>query len=645
MASTGSKRARAGEEDPRTNGSLQSSLSDILFSLDETLTMIDDASSSDEDIGPILPSEGPPKKKRRTLAHESLYVAALPCSTRYAKSLMHKDQLAFVTVVPQSDFLITASVDGQVSFWKVGGAEQVEFVKEFKAHAGEIKDVACSWDGRNFASCGADKTVKIWDVGTFDLISVLQLEQIPSCICWVHGRSGGGVPLLAMGNEINGEIVVYDGRGEARDPSFVVKNVHRRPLACMAYNSHWNCVVSADQGGMVEYWVPSESAEKPSGVFEVKSKTGLFDFRKSKAVATSITISPNGRQFATFSFPDRLVRVFDFASGKLYRSYDESLSTATEMQQAGTAFAHLDNAEFNRRSAAERELQDPIMQKRVNVTFDETGHFILFGSILGTKVINTLTNRIVKLYGKDEKLRAVNLALYQGQPEKKSVVTVAMGASDNPLLQEAEAREAILVATGIGKVRFYLFSNDEDISKATRDVQNEKPRQLGAGGQSLDGKQTESGSSATIHTTYGDIHIRLFPSAAPKAVENFVTHSKRGFYNNIIFHRIIRKFMIQTGDPLGDGTGGESIWGKEFEDEFSTLKHDKPYTVSMANAGPNTNGSQFFITTERTPWLDGKHTIFGRAVQGLDVIHRIESTRVIKEKPEEDIKIVDISID
>jgi len=143
-------------------------------------------------------------------------------------------------------------------------------------------------------------------------------------------------------------------------------------------------------------------------------------------------------------------------------------------------------------------------------------------------------------------------------------------------------------------------------------------------------------------------------------VENFVVHSKQAYYNNTIFHRVIRKFMIQCGDPLGDGTGGESIWGKEFEDEFSTLKHDKPYTVSMANAGPNTNGSQFFITTEKTvnsriihllttanpvqAWLDNKHTIFGRAIQGLDIIHKIENAKVYKEKPEEDIKILNIEI-
>ena len=140
------------------------------------------------------------------------------------------------------------------------------------------------------------------------------------------------------------------------------------------------------------------------------------------------------------------------------------------------------------------------------------------------------------------------------------------------------------------------------ISKSTRDVQNEKPQMLNAKAKA--GKQDDvaTGNTAIIHTTYGDIHIKLFPAAAPKAIENFVRLSRTNYYNNCIFHRVIRKFMIQTGDAeFGDGTGGKSIWGKEFEDEFSdVLKHDKPYTVSMANAGPGTNASQFFITTERT---------------------------------------------
>ena len=126
----------------------------------------------------------------------------------------------------------------------------------------------------------------------------------------------------------------------------------------------------------------------------------------------------------------------------------------------------------------------------------------------------------------------------------------------------------------------------------------------------------------------GDIHIKLFLEDCPKTVENFITHSKNSYYDNLIFHRVIRGFMIQTGDPNGDGTGGESIWGGEFEDEFvKHLKHDRPFTVSMANAGPNTNGSQFFVTTIPCPWLDGKHTVFGRVFKGMDVVQEIENVK------------------
>lgn len=600
----------------------------------------DDTSSDDDGFGPALPSTAP-KKKRRKLPYEKLYIAALPTAARYSKSLMHRDQLCFTTFTPLTDFLITSSVDGVVKFWKkdFGG---IEFVKEFRAHNGEIKSVSVSADGRSFASAGADRTVKIFDVITFDLLAMLNLDYTPKCVCWVH-RRGASFPLLAVSSEENSWIRVHDGRGENQQPLHTIKSLHKSSVSLMAYNNDYDCVISVDEGGMLEYWRSGDGYEKPDNVFSMKSSTNLFEFKKAKSVPSSITISPTGSQFATFSFPDRKVRVFDFASGKLYRTYDESIATITEMQQAGTAIQKLDDVEFGRRLAVERELESPAARSRINVIFDETGHFILYGSILGIKAINTLTNRVVKVYGKEEPFRTLNLALYQGQPEKKGVTTVAMAASDNPLLQEAEARDAMLVSTGSGKVRFYMFTNDENIPKSERDIQNEKPRNINTK-QNVEAKPTETGTAAIIHTTYGDIHIRLFPGAAPKAVENFVTHSKNGYYNNIIFHRVIRKFMIQTGDPLGDGTGGESIWGKEFEDEFSTLKHDKPYTVSMANAGPNTNGSQFFITTEKTPWLDNKHTIFGRAVQGLDVIHKIENTRVYKEKPEEDIKIINISI-
>ncbi|KAI2777305.1 hypothetical protein F4815DRAFT_481637 [Daldinia loculata] len=600
-----------------------------------------DGSSSDDDIGPQLPSTASaPKKKRRVLPHEKLYIEALPKSARYSKSLMHKEQLAFMNVT-RSDFLITTSVDGVVKFWKK--VEQgIEFIKEFKAHQGEVRSVSVSHDGRSFATAGIDKTVKIFDVITFDLLAMLPLDYVPKCVCWVH-KLGASLPLLAVSDDSKPLIYIYDGRGENQTPIHTIKGLHRSPVSIMAFNDAYDCVVSADDNGMLEYWSPSANYEKPENVFQYKSSTNLFDFKKAKSTPVSLTISPSGHQFVTFSLPDRKIRVFEFASAKLYRTYDESLQVIEEMQRAGTSMQKLDDVDFGRRLAAEREIETPLLRNKVNVIFDESGHFILYGSILGVKVLNTYTNQIVKVYGKDEHIRPINLAIYQGQPQKKGVTTVEMAASSNPLLQESEARDPILFTTAVGKVRFYMFTNDEEISRSERDVQNEKPTIINPK-QATQKKASETGTAAILRTTYGDIHIRLFPDAAPKAVENFVTHSKCGYYNNTIFHRVIRKFMIQGGDPLGDGTGGESIWGKEFEDEFSTLKHDKPYTVSMANAGPNTNGSQFFITTEKTPWLDNKHTIFGRAVQGLDVIHKIENVRTYKEKPEEDIKILNIDI-
>ncbi|KUI67878.1 Peptidyl-prolyl cis-trans isomerase cyp15 [Cytospora mali] len=574
----------------------------------------DEDSSSDDDMGPQLPSAAAPKKKRRVLPYEKLYVSALPKSTRYSKSLMHKEQLSFVTMTPNTDFLLTASVDGVVKFWKKV-AEGIEFVKEFKAHQGEIRSVSVSSDGRSYATAGVDKSIKIFDVVTFDLLAMLPLDYTPRCVCWVH-KKGASLPLLAVSDDSKPVIHIYDGRGEKQEPIHTVKGLHRTPVNLIAFNNSYDCVVSTDEGGMVEYWRPCGNFEKPDNVFQFKSSTNLFDFKKAKSVPTSLAMSPSGHQFVTLSMPDRKIRVFEFATAKLHRTYDESMQVIEDMQQAGTSLQKLDSVEFGRRLAIEREVESPTHRNQANVIFDESGHFIIYGSIVGIKVLNTYTNQVVKVFGKDEQFRALNLTIYQGAPQKKGVTTVAMAASNNPLLEESEARDPILIATGVGKVRFYMFTNEEEISRSSRDVQNERPDVDRKKLRAAQEKQKETGTAAVIHTTYGDIHIRLFPDAAPKAVENFVTHSKRGYYNNVIFHRVIRKFMIQTGDPLGDGTGGESIWGKEFEDEFSSLKHDKPYT----------------------------HTIFGRAVQGLDVIHKIENVRTHKERPEEDIKILNIDI-
>jgi cyclophilin family peptidyl-prolyl cis-trans isomerase len=126
---------------------------------------------------------------------------------------------------------------------------------------------------------------------------------------------------------------------------------------------------------------------------------------------------------------------------------------------------------------------------------------------------------------------------------------------------------------------------------------------------------------ATLHTEKGDIVLELFADKTPTTVNNFIFLSREGYYDGVIFHRVIENFMVQGGDPTGTGRGGP---GYTFKDEFNpTLKHDKPGILSMANAGPGTNGSQFFITHVPTPWLDGKHSVFGQVVGGMDVLMSI----------------------
>lgn len=152
---------------------------------------------------------------------------------------------------------------------------------------------------------------------------------------------------------------------------------------------------------------------------------------------------------------------------------------------------------------------------------------------------------------------------------------------------------------------------------------------------------------AAINTDHGKIEFELYPKEAPKAVTNFIGLALQGYYNKLTFHRVVRNFMIQTGDSTATGSGGRSYFGKEFEDECSNeLKHNLPGTVSMANRGQHTNTSQFFITTAATPWLDGKHTLFGQVIDGMDVVYEIGTVETDRlEKPVKPIIIKSISIE
>ena len=158
---------------------------------------------------------------------------------------------------------------------------------------------------------------------------------------------------------------------------------------------------------------------------------------------------------------------------------------------------------------------------------------------------------------------------------------------------------------------------------------------------------SDSITVAIIKTNMGTIEVELFADQTPKTVENFVGLAEKGYYNGIIFHRVIKDFMLQAGDPTGTGRGGASFWGGKFDDEFvSDLKHDTPGILSMANAGPNTNGSQFFITLVPTPWLDGKHTVFGKVINGMDVVYAIGEVKTAAgDKPVNEVVMEEVTIE
>jgi len=153
-------------------------------------------------------------------------------------------------------------------------------------------------------------------------------------------------------------------------------------------------------------------------------------------------------------------------------------------------------------------------------------------------------------------------------------------------------------------------------------------------------------TKAIIHTNHGDIHIQLFPQQAPKTVENFVGLAEKWYYDGVIFHRVIPGFMIQGWDPEGTGMGWESLWGRNFEDEFHKDLSNIAGSISMANAGKNTNGSQFFINQVDNLYLDNRHSVFGQVIDGMDVIEKIASLPTDRrDKPQEDVVMEKVTIE
>lgn len=611
----------------------------------------------------------------------------LPSSAHYQVSFMHKATITHVISSARYGYVITACEEGIVKFWKRTstvvqdsqgkGKDQpvtpcLEFVKSFTAHIGPLVVLCIDESGDTIASIGKDDgLIKFYDVSTFDAKSMIKTKSTSSfgrAVTFLQDSSKE--LLLAISHASDGNISIYS---VATLKLVQTLSLHSKPVTALAYNSQHKCCISGDDMGILEIWDATQGTTEgqvvgapcsmPRNQLEYPSKmdTDLYCLAKKNTYPRCISIS--ARYFVVYG-ADHKVRIFNITTAKVEVRYDERLKVYASKNFSKYG---MDSIEYGKRAATEREMEDQdqpltdLPSKLVQMDLSE--QYLLVSTMIGIKIIDWKQNKLIKVIGQADasQYRFLSFCLCLGDAKMNQQMQLARGTGNSIAMGEKkdEVNNSIVVALAYQQRRFYVFSHTDPLleqeegsvdTTTNRDIWNEVPTaqdQLlvsegGHGGI----MQRKNMSKAILRTTKGDIHIKLFPEV-PKTLENFCEHARSGYYDGVLFHRVISNFMLQTGDPLGDGTGGESIWGGEFEDEFvRDLRHDRPFTVSMANAGPNTNGSQFFITTVATPWLDNKHTVLGRVTNGMDICTLIENVKTDKnDKPLDDIRILNVDLE
>ena len=588
----------------------------------------------------------------------------LPMTNNYSISYLQSDIIDNIFCTSKTDFIFTTSNDGVIQFWKKI-PRGIEFVKKFRAQLNKITGLSINKDGSMLCTCShKDLFIKIFDIINFDLFDYIQLNYYP-CLCeYIIADPKSMNNIIAISEKEKGIIHIYDSN-KKKEISLVT--IHNNSIITgIKFNTKYNICLSTSNVGLIEYWCKSNTNTKMSSdpnkysygndieneiidesisfdfpkhsiKFKFKSQTDLFKLynNNKKNSIINLTLSPRNTYFGV---TDKLrnIYIFNFLTAKIVYTITDTVFSSDD--------------EDTKEANIEREIEkyvDSLYQP--NIQFDDSEKYLYYPCWEGIKLINLKTNELIKILGKKEKLRFISICLFQGESlrNKSGIITESkMRNEDN--INADKIIDPLLIANAYKSNRFFIFSKNEPDNKIKRDMMNEDIDEL-KNKANLNQKNDKNKEivdlpeKAVIDTTKGEIFIKLFVNECPKTTKNFITLGRRGYYDGLIFHRVIKNFMIQTGDPRGNGTGGESIYGKPFKDEFNeNLKHEA-FTVSMANAGPDTNGSQFFITTVPCHWLDNKHTVFGRVYDGSDVVKVIEDTKVDKKnKPYEDIKIVTI---
>ena len=588
----------------------------------------------------------------------------LPMTNNYSISYLQSDVIDNIYCTNKSDFIFTTSYDGVIQFWKKL-PKGIEFVKKFNAHQNRITGTSINKDGNLICTCShKDLFLKIFDVINFYLLDYISLKYYPFLCEFIITDVKSINSIIALSEKDKGIIHVLD-INKKKEISLI--KIHENSIVTnIKFNYKYNICISTSNTGLIEYWCKSSEINinnninyifgkdndnnetindlinfdfpKHSVRFKYKSQTDLFKLydKTKKNPIINLTLSP---KYNLFGIIDKSLNIyiFNFLTAKIISQI--KINKENNYQEN----------ENQKIITIEKDIEKNIeTQNQPNIQFDESENYIYYPSYEGIKLIKIKTQELIKVIGKKEKLRFISLCLFQGESLKnKSGIITEIKMRNEENINADKIIDPLLITTSYKSNRFYIFAKDEPDNKTQRDIMNEEIDEMKNKSQSNKNQKNKEiinlPEKAVIDTTKGEIFIKLFINECPKTTKNFVTLGKRGYYDGLIFHRVIKNFMIQTGDPRGNGTGGESIYGKPFKDEFNeNLKHDA-FTVSMANSGPDTNGSQFFITTVPCHWLDNKHTVFGRVYDGTDVVKFIEDTKVDKHnKPYEDIKIVTI---
>lgn len=545
-------------------------------------------------------TEEPPKKRVRT-TKTSRALEEIPTSAHYHISFMHRATVSHVVSSSRHGYVITACEEGTVKFWKRTSAEIVEeeivnnvtkdpstpcleFVKSFTAHNGPVTALCLDPSEDTIASIGTDGIIKIYDVSTFDATAMVKTGQsFGRAACFLQDSSKDS--LLAISSASNGNIFIFSTTTLLQ---IQVLSFHSKPVTCLAYNQQHKCCLSADEQGVLELWDCTSGSKDGQAVgapcskannhleYPSKMTTDLYKLAKKGTYARSIAMSNN---FFVVYAADHKIHVYQLSTGKIQVRYDERLDVYAAKN--GATYG-MDSIEFGKRAATERELGDhPGLPTSQLVQLDPSEQYLLVATLVGIKVIDWRKNKVLKIIGKADasQLRFLSFCLCLGDAKLNQQMQLARGASTSIAMGEQKvANDALVVVVAYNQRRFFVFSHidplndNENAHDVSRDVWNEAPtvqdQLLASGGNGPGGiSQAKTFTKAILRTTMGDIHMKLFPEV-PKTLENFCGHARSGYYDNVLFHRVIQGFMIQTGDPLGDGTGGESIWGGEFEDEF-----------------------------------------------------------------------------